>query len=120
MSCNWRGNFADTWYLYCGPMVFICAISLLTLVKNTLNARPLPVLGFISRHSLGIYGFHALVIHALRTRGVELKSWPVLEYCLDIYRYAGCQPAAVNVAAKNRCAQVCKLTRLKAGRPGKR
>ena len=33
----------------------------------------------ISRHSLGIYGFHALVIHALRTRGVELKSWPVLD-----------------------------------------
>ncbi|MBJ6387181.1 acyltransferase [Enterobacter cloacae] len=76
---QWRGNFADTWYLYCGPMVFICAISLLTLVKNTLNERPLPVLGFISRHSLGIYGFHALVIHALRTRGVELKSWPVLD-----------------------------------------
>ncbi|RAY69523.1 acyltransferase [Enterobacter hormaechei] len=76
---QWRGNFADTWYLYCGPMVFICAIALLTLVKNTLNERPLPVLGFISRHSLGIYGFHALVIHALRTRGVELKSWPVLD-----------------------------------------
>lgn len=37
---QWRGNFADTWYLYCGPMVFICAMSLLTLVKNTLNARP--------------------------------------------------------------------------------
>ena len=37
------------------------------------------MLGFISRHSLGIYGFHALVIHALRTRGVELKSWPVLD-----------------------------------------
>lgn len=76
---QWRGNFADTWYLYCGPMVFICAIALLTLVKNTLNERPLPVLGFISRHSLGIYGFHALVIHALRTRGVELKIWPVLD-----------------------------------------
>jgi surface polysaccharide O-acyltransferase-like enzyme len=47
----WRGNFADTWYLYCGPMVFICAMSLLTLVKNTLNAPP-PRAGFISRHSL--------------------------------------------------------------------
>lgn len=76
---QWRGNFADTWYLYCGPMVFICAIALLTLAKNTLNARPLPVLSLISRHSLGIYGFHALVIHALRTRGVELKSWPLLD-----------------------------------------
>ncbi|MNV39122.1 Inner membrane protein YiaH [compost metagenome] len=60
-------------------MVFICAICLLTLVKNTLNTRPLPVLALISRHSLGIYGFHALVIHALRTRGFELKSWPVLD-----------------------------------------
>lgn len=76
---QWRGNFADTWYLYCGPMVFICAVSLLTLTKNTLNARPLPALSIISRHSLGIYGFHALVIHALRTRGIELKSWPVLD-----------------------------------------
>ena len=76
---QWRGNFADTWYLYCGPMVFICAVSLLTLAKNPLNTRALPVLSIISRHSLGIYGFHALVIHALRTRGVELKSWPVLD-----------------------------------------
>jgi len=76
---QWRGTFADTWYLYCGPMVFICAVALFTLVKNTLNSRPLPLLGLISRHSLGIYGFHALVIHALRTRGVELKSWPLLD-----------------------------------------
>lgn len=76
---KWRGNFADTWYLYCGPLVFICAISLLTLVKNTLNTRVLPGLKLISRHSLGIYGFHALVIHALRTRGVEIQSWPVLD-----------------------------------------
>jgi len=73
---QWRGDFADTWYVYCGPMVFICAVSLLTLVKNRLNTRPLPGLGLISRHSLGIYGFHALVIHALRTRGIELP-WPV-------------------------------------------
>lgn len=76
---QWRGTFADTWYLYCGPMVFVCASSLFTLVKNTLNTRPLPLLGLISRNSLGIYGFHALVIHALRTRGVELKNWPLLD-----------------------------------------
>lgn len=73
---QWRGDFADTWYVYCGPMVFICAVSLLTLVKNRLNTRPLPGLGLISRHSLGIYGFHALVIHALRAQDVELP-WPV-------------------------------------------
>lgn len=28
---------------------------------------------------LGIYGFHALIIHALRTNGVELKNWPPLD-----------------------------------------
>ncbi|HAU4330633.1 acyltransferase [Citrobacter freundii] len=76
---HWRGNFADTWYLYCGPMVFICAISLLTLIKNTLSTRTIPVLGLISRHSLGIYGFHALIIHALRTNGIEFKAWPPLD-----------------------------------------
>ena len=76
---QWRGNFADTWYLYCGPMVFICATTLLTLVKNTLDTRTIRGLGLISRHSLGIYGFHALIIHALRTRGIELKNWPILD-----------------------------------------
>lgn len=76
---HWRGNIADTWYLYCGPVVFICAIALLTLVKNTLNVRMIPGLELISRHSLGIYGFHALIIHALRTNGVELKQWPLLD-----------------------------------------
>lgn len=76
---RWRGNFADTWYLYCGPMVFIYAVSLLTLIKNTLSTRAVPALGFISRHSLGIYGFHALIIHALRTNGIEFKAWPPLD-----------------------------------------
>ncbi|MDA8479448.1 acyltransferase [Citrobacter sp. Awk 4] len=76
---RWRGNFADTWYVYCGPAVFIFAISLLTLVKNTLNKQTVPVLGLISRHSLGIYGFHALIIHALRTNGIEIKHWPPLD-----------------------------------------
>lgn len=76
---QWRGNFADTWYLYCGPMVFICAVTLLTLVKNTLNQREIPGLGLISRHSLGIYGFHALVINALRSGGIELQRWPMLD-----------------------------------------
>lgn len=76
---KWRGNFADTWYLYAGPMVFICAVTLLTLVKNTLNGRELPGLRTISQHSLGIYGFHALIIHALRSSGLELKSWPLLD-----------------------------------------
>lgn len=76
---RWRGNFADTWYVYCGPAVFIFAMSLLTLVKNTLNKQTVPLLGLISRHSLGIYGFHALIIHALRTNGIEMKQWPPLD-----------------------------------------
>lgn len=76
---RWRGNFADTWYLYAGPLVFICAAALLTLVKNTLNGRELPLLSLISQHSLGIYGFHALIIHALRSSGLELKRWPLAD-----------------------------------------
>lgn len=76
---QWRGNFADTWYLYCGPMVFLCAVSLFTLVKNTLNSYTLPGLKLISHHSLGIYGFHALIIHTLRTRGYELQGSPLLD-----------------------------------------
>lgn len=76
---EWRGNFADTWYVYCGPIVFICAIALLTVVKNTLNTRTVAGLGLISRHSLGIYGFHALIIHALRTNDIEIKRWPPLD-----------------------------------------
>lgn len=74
-----QGNFSDTFYLYCGPLVFIAALSLFVVVKNTLNARPLPGLALISRHSLGIYGFHALFIHALRTRHIEITHWPVLD-----------------------------------------
>ncbi|MEI9883647.1 acyltransferase [Atlantibacter hermannii] len=74
-----QGNFSDTFYLYCGPLVFIAAISLFITVKNTLNQRPLPGLALISRHSLGIYGFHALFIHALRTRHIEITHWPVLD-----------------------------------------
>lgn len=76
---SWRGNFADTWYLYCGPMVFICAATLFVVVKNSLNHRVLPGLALISRHSLGIYGFHALIIHALRSSGADIKSWPLLD-----------------------------------------
>ncbi|MGK0705753.1 acyltransferase [Yokenella regensburgei] len=76
---RWRGNFADTWYLYCGPAVFIAAAAALTVVKNTLNQRPIPGLALISRYSLGIYGFHALIIHALRANGLEFKTWPVLD-----------------------------------------
>ena len=74
-----NGKFADTFYVYCGPLVFIAAIGLLVLVKNCLNSRPLPGLTLISQHSLGIYGFHALIIHFLRTHGYQITSSPVLD-----------------------------------------
>lgn len=76
---RWRGDFGDTWYLYCGPAVFVCAVALLTLAKNWLNARPLPGIECIARHSLGIYGFHALIVHALRASHLELSRWPLLD-----------------------------------------
>ncbi|MTD37397.1 acyltransferase family protein [Erwinia sp. CPCC 100877] len=74
-----RGGFADTWYLYCGPLVFMATLCVLLMAKQWLNARPLPGLTFISRHSLGIYGFHALFIHFLRTHNMDIKQWPPLD-----------------------------------------
>lgn len=74
-----RGDFADTWYLYCGPMVLLASLCALLMAKRWLNARPLPALTFISRHSLAIYGFHALIIHFLRTHHLDIKQWPVLD-----------------------------------------
>lgn len=74
-----NGAFSDRWYLYCGPLVFIAAISLLIVFKNRLNARTLPLLGTLSRDSLPIYGFHALFIHFLRTHHVDDMSRPLLD-----------------------------------------
>ncbi len=59
--------------------MFVCAVTLLTLAKNWLNARPLPGIACIARHSLGIYGFHALIVHALRASHLELSRWPLLD-----------------------------------------
>lgn len=74
-----NGAFADTWYVYCGPVVFIAAVSLLVLCKNTLNQRSLPVLATISRYSLPIYGFHALFIHFMRTHHMDNTGYPWLD-----------------------------------------
>ncbi len=108
---QWRGNFADTWYLYCGPMVFICAIALLTLVKNTLDTRTIRGLGLISRHSLGIYGFHALIIHALRTRGIELKKLANTGYYLDLLRDVGSEFVTFYAGTTNRQKQISELSK---------
>ncbi|MEC5320425.1 acyltransferase [Brenneria populi subsp. brevivirga] len=72
-------NFNQTFYIYCGPLVFLAAVSLLMAFKRYLNHRLLPGLALISRHSLAIYGFHALIIHYLRTHGMSVESRPVLD-----------------------------------------
>ncbi|GLR07583.1 acetyltransferase [Mixta theicola] len=77
-----NGAFSDLWYLYCGPLVFIGALSLFVWFKNCLNQRPLPGLALISRHSLPIYGFHALLIHFMRTHYLDHKQWPLLDITL--------------------------------------
>ncbi|GBU13415.1 O-acetyltransferase for enterobacterial common antigen [Enterobacterales bacterium] len=71
-------NFADTFYVYCGPLVFISATSLYVMFKNTLSARILPGLALISRYSLAIYGFHALIVIGLRTAHIGFPQWPLL------------------------------------------
>ncbi|MCX8958393.1 acyltransferase [Erwinia psidii] len=74
-----NGAFADTWYVYCGPTVFVAAISLLVLFKNMFNQRSLPVLATVSRYSLPIYGFHALFIHFIRTHHLDNTTRPWLD-----------------------------------------
>lgn len=74
-----NGAFADTWYLYCGPAVFIAAVSLLVLFKNTMNDHVNPVFALISRCSLPIYGFHALFIHYMRTHDLDNTDHPLLD-----------------------------------------
>ena len=74
-----RGDFADTWYQYAGPLVFIGAIALFLFAKSGINRRTLPGLRVISRNSLAIYGFHALFIHFLRTHGLDIKQIPALD-----------------------------------------
>ncbi|OON40155.1 acetyltransferase [Izhakiella australiensis] len=73
-----NGAFADTWYLYCGPLVFIAACSLFILFKNVLP-QSLPGLALISRYSLPIYGFHALFIHFIRTHHLDHTQHPWLD-----------------------------------------
>lgn len=71
-------NFADTYYVYTGPLVFISAMSLFVIGKNALASRVLPGLGIISRHSLAIYGFHALIIIGLRGARIGFPQWPLV------------------------------------------
>ncbi len=70
-------NFTQTFYLYANPLVFIAAVCPMILFKAAALSAPLPGFSFISRHSLAIYGFHALIIHFIRTRDLALKGWPI-------------------------------------------
>lgn len=73
-----NGSFADTFYIYCGPLVFIAAVSLLVWFKNCLP-DPIGWLGVFSRHSLAIYGFHAIIVNFMRSRHLELTAHPLLD-----------------------------------------
>lgn len=73
-----NGSFADTFYIYCGPLVFIAAVSLLVWFKNCLP-DPIGWLGIFSRHSLAIYGFHAIIVNFMRNRHLELSAYPLLD-----------------------------------------
>lgn len=72
-------NFTQLFYIYCGPLVFLAAVSLLAIFKRWMNHRVWPGLALISRHSLAIYGFHALIIHYLRTHDMAISDRPMLD-----------------------------------------
>ncbi len=74
-----RGDFADTFYLYAGPLVFMASAALLVIFKNCANQRPLPLLAWVSGYSLPIYGFHALIIHVLRSHHLDIPNHPLLD-----------------------------------------
>lgn len=73
-----NGNLAATYYLYATPLVFIAAVSLMVWFKNCL-AQPVGWLAVFSRHSLAIYGLHALIVNLLRHQGWDLDGYPLLD-----------------------------------------
>ena len=73
-----NGNFADTYYIYSGPLVFMAAVALLVWVKHCLP-QPIGWLSVFSRHSLAIYGFHALIVNVMRSRHLDFTGHPLLD-----------------------------------------
>jgi surface polysaccharide O-acyltransferase-like enzyme len=71
-------NFASTYYMYSGPLVFIAAVSLLVWCKNCLS-QPIGWLSIFSRHSLAIYGFHAIIVNVMRKWCLEISPYPLLD-----------------------------------------
>lgn len=74
-----NGGFADTYYMYCGPLVFIASCAIFLFFKNNFNHSQSRWMVFISRHSLAIYGFHAFFIHFIRTHHLDARSWPLVD-----------------------------------------
>lgn len=72
-----RGTFSDIWYIYSSPLVLLAALCLFVLIKNTLHRAPVPGLTTLSRYSLGIYGFHAFIIHYLRNHTTTMLTHPL-------------------------------------------
>ncbi|HEI8868143.1 TPA: acyltransferase [Serratia odorifera] len=73
-----NGNFAATYYIYSGPLVFIAALSMLVWCKNCLS-QPVGWLSVFSRHSLAIYGFHAIIVNVMRNQGWVISDYPLLD-----------------------------------------
>ena len=86
-----------------------CAASLLTLVKNTLSTRTLRYWALFLAIHWAYMVFNALIIHALRTNGIELKKLATAGYAVDFQRHAGGKPAAVRIVATYRYAQAGEL-----------
>jgi len=74
-----NGEYAETYYIYCGPLVFVAAISLFILFKQVFTHPPVLPLRLISDYSLGIYGFHAFIINLVRTHNWDNKAFPMLD-----------------------------------------
>ncbi|WP_213991276.1 acyltransferase [Sodalis sp. dw_96] len=74
-----NGEYAETYYVYCGPLVFIAAASLFIFFKQVFNHPPVLPLRLISHYSLGIYGFHAFFINFARTHNVDNKAFPLFD-----------------------------------------
>ncbi len=71
-------NFAGTYYSYTGPLVFVSALSLFIFGKHVLAGCNSRFLALISRHSLAIYGFHALIIIGLRGHHLDFPQHSLL------------------------------------------
>lgn len=73
------GEYTETYYIYCGPLVFMAAVSLFILFKQLFTGPAGGLVRLISHNSLAIYGFHAFFIHFARNHNFDYKAWPLLD-----------------------------------------